>query len=222
MGLFGKKVDPPPPAPPAAPAFRLECAADIGQGPMPVFPMLMGPAWKPAPGQLARPLIKGPALPDIPNVALVYLIPTPGSPVPSRGYIRQDRVDAIRKTVKDFESEALHNISQRKAAWQVMSSSPAGKVLACTDDYLAAERILDPAFLRLAQAQIGEESLVIGIPARGHLFAAGLSAFTRGAGEARAFATMMEQLCKQAGELGISRWVYTVIGGTINNILEVR
>jgi len=225
-----KKASPQPPTPeavPAAPAggaaFHLTCAADLGQGPLPVFPLLMSSAaFTPAPNQLARPLIVGPKLPGIPWVMIVHLIPTPGSPAPSRAFLRKERVDQLGKTVKDFEAEALANVALRTATWEVVEPSPGAKMLTCTDDYLAAERILDPAFLRKGHGMLGEKSMVVGIPCRGQLCATPLAAFTQGAAHARTFKMLVEHLHAGAGETAIAPWLFLVIDGTLNSILEVE
>lgn len=227
MWPFSKKKPavsmPPPPSPsssgpePRGGPFQLECGADLGQGPLPVFPLLMPASFTPAPTALARPIIKGPKLPNIPFVTLCYLIPVPGSPAPNRGFIRQERVAQLGKTPADFEREALHNVATRPATWQPFAPG----VLTCTDDYLAAERILDAAFLQKAHATLGEDSLVIGIPARGQLCATGLSGFTKSAPEAVAFKKLIEAMFQAGGELGITPWPFLVIKGAINSILEV-
>lgn len=197
--------------------FLLECGADLGQGPLPVFPLLMPANFTPAATALARPVIKGPKLPNIPFVTLCYLIPVPGSPAPNRGFIKQERVAQLGKTPADFEREALHNVATRPATWQPLAPG----VLTCTDDYLAAERILDPVFLQQAATTLGEDSLVIGIPARGQLCATGLSGFTKSTPEAIAFKKLVEAMYQSGGELGLTQWLFLVIKGSINSILEV-
>jgi hypothetical protein len=225
MWPFSKKKPAvsPPPAPstfgaePRGGPFQLGCGADLGQGPLPVFPLLMPASYAPAPTALARPIIKGPKLPNIPWVTLCYLIPAAGSPTPNRGFIKQERAAQLGKTPADFEGEALHNVGTRPATWQPLAPG----VLTCTDDYLAAERILDPAFLLKAGATLGEDSLVIGIPARGQLCATGLAGFTKSTPGAIAFKQMVEAMFQAGGELGITPWLFLVIKGSINSILEV-
>lgn len=233
MWPFSKKKEapaaslpaPPPPTTsgpePRGGPFQLACGADLGQGPLPVFPLLMPASFTPAPTALARPIIKGPTLPNIPSVTLCYLIPVPGSPAPNRGFIRQERVDQLKKAPSDFEGEALFNLATRPASWQVLSPSP-GSILTCTDDYLAAERILDPAFLQKAQATLGEDSLVVGIPARGQLCAIGFSVFGKGLPQALTFKKLVQAMYQEGGELGLSPWPFLVINGSINSILEIE
>lgn len=226
MWPFSKKkseaaAPPPPPAPtsfgpePRGGPFQLECGADLGQGPLPVFPLLMPASFTPAPTALAKPVLIGPKLPNIPWLTLCYLIPVPGSPAPNRGFIRQERVAQLNKQPGDFEREALHNLSTRPATWQTLGPG----ILACADDYLAAERILDRAFLQKAQAMLGEEDLVVGVPARGQLCATGFKAFSTQNG--RMFAKLVEGMFKQSGELGLSPWPFAVLKGSLNSILEV-
>ena len=228
MWPFGKKEASPVAAASATPRsspgpeprggpFQLACGVDLGQGPLPAFPLLMPASFSPAPTALARPLIKGPKLPNIPWVTLCYLIPQAGSPAPSRGFIRQERVDQLGKTPRDFESEALFNLGTRPASWQPLSPG----ILVCTDDYLAAERILDPVFLQRAHTTLGEDSLVVGLPARGQLCATGLSVFTKGQPQALAFKKLIGGMFQAGGELGVTPWPFIVIKGSLNSILEV-
>ena len=91
-------------------------------------------------------------------------------------------------------------------------------MLACTDDYLAAERILDAAFLQKAQATLGEESLVVGIPARGQICATGFTGMAKDPAAARTFTMLVQTMFKEGGELGLSPRPFN---GTLNSILEV-
>jgi hypothetical protein len=51
----------------------------------------------------------------------------------------------IDKSVGEIEAEALHNITMRPASWERAAFDDL-IVMGCTDDYLAAEWILDRAF----------------------------------------------------------------------------
>lgn len=229
MWPFDKKKEASPaeakPRPtPAQPAgkYLMTCAADLGQGPLPLFPLLMSSAtFTPGPTQLARPVIKGPKLPNIPWVTIVHLIPTPGSDAPSRAFLRTERVEQLGKTVKDFEAEALANVALRPASWGVLEPGPGAKMIVCTDDYLAAERVLDPAFLRKGHELLGDKSMVVGIPCRGQLCATPLAAFTSNSPHARTFVTLVQKMHAGAGEVAITPWLFLVIDGSLNSILEV-
>lgn len=197
----------------------MACAADIGAGPLPVFPMLMREStWQRAPTQVYRPIFSGVRLTEIPVVALAYLIPTADGGPPQRAYIRTERVAQLGKTVADFEQEALHNLSVRRASWSSFAPGPGQVFAMCTDDYLAAERVLDGAFLRQAHAIVGDHSMVMGIPARGQLYAAPFSTFAH---TGRAFVMMMQKMFAEAGDLAITPRIFTVIQGALNNVLEV-
>lgn len=210
-----------PPAGGKPSSFLLGCAADVGSGPLPVFPLFMPESWQRAPTQVCRPLIGGVALRDIPVVALTYLIPAPGSATPQRGFIRKERVDQLGKTVRDFEAEALHNVAVRPASWSRMERGDF-VIAGCSDDYLAAERILDPAFLREAHDMVSDRSLLVGIPARGQLHAVSLSRAMAQPQLALVFKTIVEKMFQDAGELGITPWPFIVNDGRINSVAELQ
>jgi hypothetical protein len=181
----------------------------------------MPESWQRSPTQVCRPVINGVALSGIPVVALTYLIPNPGSKMPNRAFIRKERIEQIGKTVRDFEAEALWNLAARPATWG--STDLGGSIIAgCTDDYLAAERILDPAFLQLAHQQIADESLLVGIPRRGHLYATSLSGAMGNSQRAGTFKMIVEKMFHEGGELGITPWLFIVIGGYISSVAEIQ
>jgi hypothetical protein len=201
-------------------SYRLECSADFGSGPVPVFPLLMPETWQRAPKQVCRPIISGVALPGIPVVALAYLIPAPGSSAPQRGFIRKERVDQIGKTVRDFELEALHNVAARPASWSQMNMGEIA-VASCTDDYLAAEHILDPVFIEKAHQMLADRRLLVAIPARGQLHATSLARALADTRQAIMFKTVVEKMFQEAGEPGITPWPFIVIDGHINSVAEL-
>lgn len=201
-------------------AFLVTCAADLGSGPLPVFPLLMPESWSRAPTQLCRPLVRGISLPQIPVVALTYLIPAPGSPTPQRGFIRKERVDQLGKTVADFEREALHNIRVRSASWSRIDLG-GFMVVGATDDYLAAERILDSEFLQQAGEMVKDKSLLVGIPARGQLYATSLSRALASPEQAIAFKMIIEKMFHEAGEIGITPWPFIAEDGRVNTVAEL-
>jgi hypothetical protein len=225
MWPFSKKspgAEPPaksePPGPP--PSFATTCALDLGKGPLPAFPLLMAEDWKRAPTQVARPIIVGPKLPHIPFVAVVHLIPEP-SGNPNRVFIRTERVESIGKTVADFEKEALHNLSLRPASWKLESPVPTVKIATCTDDYLAAERILDPAFLAKGQALLGSKNLLVGIPGRHRLYATALDAVMTDKTALLAFKLLNESEFATSGDAKITPQLFMVLDGKINSIAEI-
>ncbi len=197
----------------------MTCALQLGVGiPLPLFPLLVHPRVQGAPGRLARPLFVGPKLSDIPVVTLVHFMSSDPWTA-SRAFANEQRLTALGKKASDLEAEALHNVTQRPASWDTSALLSAG-MLSCHDDYLAAERILDPTFLGLAGRLLGEDSIVLGIPMRGQLHATGFSRLTKDPRHALAFTTTLRRIFEQAGEPAISPWPYLVIGGRLNSILE--
>lgn len=155
--------------------YSSDYAATVVPGePLPLFPMLMPAGWQHAPTQIRRPLYTGTPLPGIPDVALVYLIPTPDNGMPNLGWVKTGRAVGLGATVEDFERTAVHNVSRRPASWGMFELIPGRLLAMCEDDYLAAERILDVAFLREAASRLGVpgQTLLVGIPTRGVLVAA--------------------------------------------------
>lgn len=200
--------------------FLLKCATDLGHGPAPVFPLLMpSPAFTPGPTQIARPILAGPDLPDLPWITLVYLLPAPESP--GRTFVRRERAAQLGRTVADFESEAIANIGLRPAVWQRLEPGPGARMLVCTDDYLAAEHILDREFLRQGGELLGESSLVLGIPCRGQLCATPSSEFSSRSPHAKTFKMMVEWMHAAAGETAITRWLFEADDGELGGVLEV-
>ncbi|CAN5875735.1 hypothetical protein BH11MYX3_BH11MYX3_49050 [soil metagenome] len=158
--------------------YSIDYAAAVVAGqPLPLFTMLMPAGWQHAPTQIRRPLYTGTPLEGIPDVALVYLVPTPDNGMPNLGWVKSDRATALGATVADFERTALHNLARRPASWSMSEVTPGRLVAMCEDDYLAAERILDPEFLREAAIRLGVpgQPLIVGIPTRGVLIAAAYS-----------------------------------------------
>ncbi len=203
------------------PAFAMSCALDLGKGPLPLFPLLMAEDWKRAPTQVARPIIVGPRLPGIPLVAMVHLIPEPGGGNPNRAFIRTERVESIGKTVGDFEKEALHNLALRPASWKVESPIPNVKIASVTDDYLAAERILDPAFLAKGQALLGSNHLLVGVPGRHRLYATALDEVMKDKTALLAFKLWNESEFATSGDAKTTPHLFMVLGGKINSIAEI-
>lgn len=75
---------------------------------------------------------------------------------------------------EQIEQTALRHLQDRAASWQRVEAQGGGSrssMLACLDDPLAAERILDTEFIRQGQQKLGTEVLAIGIPRRGLMVA---------------------------------------------------
>jgi uncharacterized protein YtpQ (UPF0354 family) len=84
-------------------------------------------------------------------------------------------VDEIGEVERDeLKQAALNHLRERGASWQRVKSQGAGRrssMLACLDDQLAAERILDVRFVRQAHDKLGTAVLAVGIPRRGLMVA---------------------------------------------------
>ena len=80
----------------------------------------------------------------------------------------------MQTTEAALEARALANLRKRPAKWEKVSVEPKKgsrfSILACMDDFLAAERILDPDFMKEAQRTLRARGLLVGIPRRGRLF----------------------------------------------------
>ena len=154
--------------------YSAQYAAAVTPGqPLPLFPMLMPEGWEHAPTQIRRPLYAGTKLRGIPDVALVYLVPTPDNGMPNIAWVRTERAQGLGVAPEELERVAFANIAQRPASWQLVEVAGGARVAMCNDDYLAAERILDPVFLRAAAERLGAPGakLLVGVPTRGTLVA---------------------------------------------------
>ena len=158
--------------------FSAEYAAQVVPGEhLPLFPMLMPEGWEHAPTQLRRTLFAGTTMRGIPDVALVYLVPTPNNGLPQIAWVRSERSDALQATPADFERVALFNVAHRQVSVKLDTFPTGAQVAMVEHDYLAAERILDVAFMANLATMLGvtEQTLLVGIPTRGMLVA---SAYT--------------------------------------------
>ncbi len=162
---------------PGSPYSTDYAAAIVPGQPLPLFSMLMPKGWQHAPTQIRRPLYTGTALTGIPDVVLVYLVPTPNNGMPNLGWVKSDRADVLRASIPQLERTAIGNLSRRPATWGMFEVTPGRLLAMCEDDYLAAERILDGKFLREAASRLGVpgQTLLVGIPTRGVLVAAAYS-----------------------------------------------
>jgi len=204
------------PGSPYDPAYAVSVVP--GQ-PLPLFPMLMPEGWQHAPTQLKRPLYTGTQLRSLPDVALVYLVPTPDNGMPNIAWVRSERVEALGATVADFERVATYNVTRRPAAWAITQFGPGLEVAVCDNDYLAAERIVDPAFLVEAARKLGDPAatLMVGIPTRG-LFVATIY---RQSQEVGVFGQSIGAMYNQARNKPLCPWPFLVEAGRITAALEV-
>jgi len=101
-----------------------------------------------------------------------------------------------------------------------MEPAPGARVAICANDVLAAERILDGAFIREAQDLLDTDSLMVAIPARGQLLATSLAPFVKGERHAVVFKAMAQQCHDAAGERGITAGMFIMIKGVMNSMAE--
>lgn len=83
--------------------------------------------------------------------------------------------DASPHQIDLMKQAAIRNLRERPARWQTenikLGLFKRLHILLCTDDYLAAERILDADFMHEAHERLKAEMLAVGIPRRGLLLA---------------------------------------------------
>ena len=90
-------------------------------------------------------------------------------------FIANKQLATLHTTGQALETRALANLRRRTATWQPLDvDAKDGKrlrMLVCSDDYFAAERIVDADFMTQAQRTLGARGLLVGIPRRGILMA---------------------------------------------------
>ena len=93
-------------------------------------------------------------------------------------FANSDKAKGLGLSDEAIEAQALANLRSRSATWQPLATDVAEgkqlKMLICADDFFAAERIIDAAFMLEAQRQLGASGLLVGIPRRGFMMATGL------------------------------------------------
>ena len=86
------------------------------------------------------------------------------------------RQDPLAANLDVLRAAAAANLKKRAGSWQPIEIKlglfKTGRFLVCGDDFLAAERILDPDFLMQAQRTLDAKMLAVGIPRRGIIMAA--------------------------------------------------
>jgi hypothetical protein len=131
----------------------------------PIVPCLKEPAWPGRDTAIARPLWRE-ASPYVPWVALGYDHPH------TFEFLNREQAPA-ESTPSELERDAIRNLRKRAATWQELDVKLGWfkklKMLVAIDDFLAAERILDTAFLLEAQRKLGAPGLFVGIPRRSFL-----------------------------------------------------
>src|SRR4029434_6808915 len=83
-------------------------------------------------------------------------------------FLNEEKLKTLGMTEAQGEAQALSNLRKPTPAWQ-SHDAPLGegktlKLLVCLDDFFAAERILDPEFMKEAQRRLGAPAILVGIP----------------------------------------------------------
>lgn len=90
-------------------------------------------------------------------------------------FLGRQRLAAMDETEQGLERQAIENLAGRKASWHPFDvdvhDGQRLHLLLCTDDFFAAERILDSGFMQEAQRELQAPGLLVGIPRRGLLLA---------------------------------------------------
>ena len=134
-----------------------------------ILPALKDIKWEFADQALCRILVSELESPNMPWVAFGY-----DHPHTFEFLNRNGMGDAL--AIDDLillENEALENLRQRDMHWQEVGYERVNgetlRFLVCDDDFLAAERIIDPDFMQEAHFLLQTSDLLVGIPRRGVL-----------------------------------------------------
>lgn len=135
-----------------------------------VLPALKPHDWPSYKDVVCRPLVSGDTSHDLPWVAYGYDRPNTFEFLARRNFPQEITPEQLSL----IEHAALRNLRARSTSWKYEEFDIGGKplkVLVCSDDFLAAEHILDPSFMQQAHAQLNAEVLAVGIPLRGLMIA---------------------------------------------------
>lgn len=132
-----------------------------------LLPCLKDADWPGSDATVARLLWNGEQSDYMPWVALGYDHPH------TFEFLPRATLAEMGKSEQEVERDALRALRERPAAWEPwdvkLGFFKKLKMLACGNDYLAAERILDPVFMREAQQRLKAKMLLAGVPRRGAL-----------------------------------------------------
>ena len=88
-------------------------------------------------------------------------------------FLQEDELQEHGRSAAALEAEALANLRDREASWQMAEVGLKGGVrlqmVTCADDFFAAERILEPESILEAQRRLGASELLAAVPRRGLL-----------------------------------------------------
>jgi hypothetical protein len=146
-----------------------EAGASVAEDPAALLPCLKERTWQGREHSQCRVLWANEASAYMPWVAVGYDSPH------SFQFVSAKDFGAMQTTEAALEARAVANLRRRPATWEKVDVGPSAKgpgftILACMDDFLAAERILDADFMNQAQRTLRARGLLVGIPRRGRLF----------------------------------------------------
>jgi hypothetical protein len=145
-----------------------EAGASVAEDSAALLPCLKERVWAGREHAVCRVLWANTASAYMPWAAVGYDRPS------SFQFITTKDCAEMRTTEAALEARALANLRQRPAKWErVDIDSKHGSrftILRCGEDFFAAERILDPDFLKEAQRTLRARGLLVGIPRRGRLY----------------------------------------------------
>lgn len=193
--------------------YETRFAYDNAGTPCPVFATLILPDAPRRPTQICSALDPGANPLDHPLVTPTSFIGDPNTGVFHRVTFRHESLPP-GVTREAIEGEALRNLCRRPATWVRR-----GGMLACSRDFLAAERLLDRAFMREAARQLDRRhgALIAGIPSRGTLLVRALDDTDLAASVQTVLAAH-----DQAGPNALSPWSYLLVDGEITGTAEPR
>lgn len=135
----------------------------------PLLPALKPHDWQAKEAAICQPLVADQESPFMPWLAFGYDLPHTFQFLSAKDFpagASPEQIDLMKQT-------AIRNLGQRPARWHTedvkLGMFKRLRMLLCTDDYLAAERILDTGFMLEAHKLLQAEMLAVGIPRRGLL-----------------------------------------------------
>jgi hypothetical protein len=180
-----------------------------------ILPCLKDPAWGGKDGTVNRRLWDKEPLEFVPWVGFGY------DHEHSFEFLPCASLAELKKTQVEVEREAMRNLRARRASWEPWNVKLGWfkklRMLACGNDFLAAERILDPIFLREAQRRLGARGLVVGVPRRGSLMATDA---LQGADRIAAFLAIVWQQYREGGSPPVSPLGFAVTDGRIVAVVD--
>jgi uncharacterized protein YtpQ (UPF0354 family) len=132
-----------------------------------IFPCLKETPWARLGPTVRRPLAEVEGAGWMPWVAFGYDQPD------AFVFLQENDLEEMGRSASDIEAEALGNLRDREASWQMVEMRREGsgpvQFVRCTEDFFAAERILEPESVLEAQRRLGASALLAAVPRRGLL-----------------------------------------------------